>query len=264
MFLESVVNWVNKVSYKMTDFVQWVSDDISGWSKEITKKMQACVNNPISEECNPDAAGEIRRLSELEWQVKRYKELLETWFSWLSEIMTQIEDKTNEIQNLTEEINRLEEEKEENDNKLNEYRNQLSATYEEVERSRLLSLIDSVQRDINRIEEEIQKNRNRIRQLELEIQELNSGYGTALQRYAEVKAVYETLLWQLWTLKDNLLRQWQDIIDWLNQQIEEAWENVDFWKLNQLNESIQSDQDEIDSRKARDRDRRFENLQNFN
>ena len=263
MFLESVVNWVNKVSYKMTDFVQWVSDDISGWSKEITKKMQACVNNPISEECNPDAAGEIRRLSELEWQVERYKELLETWFSWLSEIMTQIEDKTNEIQNLTEEINRLEEEKEENDNKLNEYRNQLSATYEEVERSRLLSLIDSVQRDINRIEEEIQKNRNRIRQLELEIQELNSGYGTALQRYAEVKAVYETLLWQLWTLKDNLLRQWQDIIDWLNQQIEEAWENVDFWKLNQLNESIQSDQDEIDSRKARDRDRRFENLQNL-
>ena len=77
-FVQSVVDQVNGVSYKVSDLVQKGSDYISGLSKEKTKQMQACARNPISVECNPNAADQIQRMQQLMDEVERYKKLLET------------------------------------------------------------------------------------------------------------------------------------------------------------------------------------------
>ena len=79
--MESVVNEINGVSYKITNFVSNQVDKVSKTSKEFTDKLIACVNNPISVECMPAAAEQIERYNEMVQKLARYKELLESGFT---------------------------------------------------------------------------------------------------------------------------------------------------------------------------------------
>lgn len=263
MFLQSVVDKINEGSYFISDLAnKWV-DELSIVSKEFTDRLQACTNNPISVECNPDAAEQIRQYKQIWQNVIRYKNLVDNWFAGIWGILDKIEAKENRIENVHFEIDKLLVDSGNYSDLLVEYNNKLSVTYDETDREIILDKIQYTTKMMNSIWEDVERYRDEINELEQEIEDLDTEYWTTIQQYERLKNLYENSLWELSSLKDTLMQQSKNIINQVNDNIRQAWENVDFEKINQLNESINSWQIKSDAKKEQDKQRRSENLQDL-
>ena len=263
-FLDSVVDEINGFSYNfITSNINDGISYVSNMSKEFADKLQACSNNPISVECNPESAELIEEFKQLEQSVNKYKAQLEGSFDEIWTVLTQIETKTNRIEELRANVDKLAVELDKNRETLHEYKDRLNVTYNDADKEILRDKIKYYTTIVDGIQEEIDKCNAEISKLEQEILDLNSKYGEAILEYDRLKNFYENLLWRFSSLKDNLMQQSSDIIGEVNDQIKEAWENIDFEKLNQVNQSINSWQTEVDNKKQQDKQRRSENLQDL-
>ena len=260
--MESVVWKINEVSYNITDFVSSTTDFISGISKDRQDRLQACVNNPISEACNPNVAV-INEYNTLLQDVERYKSILDNSFKWLWESLGILESKKDDLQDLQVATNELATQLEENQGLLSTYTLQLSQTSDETDRIILADKIRYTNRTIEKLQSQIDINNEKMNNLRTEISELNGKYWSSMEKYNEVKRVFGNLSERLSSLKEELTEQWNQIIDQINEEIRAAWENVDYSSIQQTNINLLSWQQEIDNKKKKDKQRRSENLQDM-
>ncbi len=263
-FLQWVVNEINGVSYKLTDYASVGTNYVSNISKEYTDHLQACVNNIFSIECQWVWASEdINRLNGLQQRFDRYKKLLETWFEWLGTVLAELESKRDQIQNLQSENEKWNKDLQENTTLLNDYRAQLNTASTEIDRKLLTDKIEYTQKLIDRLNGKIVENNEKIRRLQTEIEELNRKYWWLIDSYNEMVRLYNSLSQELDGVKNLLLNKGKQVMDQINSDIEQAWQNVNFESLNILDVELKDGAQEIEDKKTLDKQRRFENLQNL-
>ena len=261
-FVESVVWKINDYSYKLTNYVSEKIDYVSDVSKDIQDHLKACVNNPISIECNPNAE-EINQYKELEENTTKIKAMLDTSFKWVGTALSTLERKRSEKEDLQFATDWLVEKLHENQELLNNYRQQFNQTNNDTDKVILSDKIEYTNKTVNNLQTEIDLNNAKISNLQAEINELDAEYWSSIEKYNEIKNSYGELSERLSSLKDELTQKWNDIIDQINKDIKEAWENIDFSTVKETNASILSGQSESDNKKEKDKQRRSENLQDL-
>lgn len=265
-FLNQVVWEVNSVSYKISNAMQDASDYITEGiqDSEFYKKLKACSYDPISVECLwPWFEELIQKYNDFMAKVKRYQELMETSFDGIEEIMATIENKQNEIDYLSWLNATLYEEIWEIDEKINWYNSELTTTTDATRRDYLLREIEARQREKQGKQQMINENNRKIEELQQEIDRLNDEYWSLIDSYNEIVSVYNEATEELNAAREFLLGKWQEIMDQINAEMEDAGLSVNFENMNNLEENIKANNEKIEQKKALDRQMRMENLQNL-
>lgn len=263
-FLERVVNDINDKSRKITDYESLATNYVSNISKDVTDRLNTCVNHPISIECLGSWAAEmVRAYNEKLEKFNRYQRLLNTNFNWLWDALTEVENKKDRMQNLQKEMQNLSSELQEDRTLINRYTSELAGTSDEGEREYLLSRIEYIQKDIDRIESKISDIRQEIMVIQQEIDELNRKYRNLINSYNELIENYNRIKHELDEIKESLNRKKEEIINQINNEIEENGQNVNFENIKILDNKVSSWVQEIENRKSLDIQNRYENLQNL-
>ena len=263
-FLQTVVNDINWFTYKISDYASYGTDYVSNLAKRYSDHLKACTNNMFSVECLWDSsAQEVNELNELLNKISRYKSLLDSWFSWLWQVLSDLENKRDELENLQKENQELQTELQSNWVLLNNYQSQLNSTSDETQRKLLLLQIENIEKDNTKILKKIEENILRINELQSEINDLNEEYWSSIQAYNELISLYNELKNQYSQIEEALLRRWKEIIDWINREIEQAWQSVNFNEMKLFDNAFWSWSQELETKKELERNNRSENLQNL-
>ena len=260
----SLVNSINRATNYLMKKEEWKINDVSEEMGKRNRTLQACVDKPISTDCLwEDSAEFVKKYEERLNQLTKIKKLIEDWAEWLDTTLGEMESKKDEVENLLAEMSGLNNELISLNEELNYYRTRLGSATNENDRKNIADKIDELENKIQDKQTEIDDIHNRIEVLESEIAQIGQEYGEMLESYRELSNLYTTLSNSIQELKDELQRKSNEVIDQVKDEIEQAWESVNFDDMKIYEEKTNENNDNANRQKEIDQETQFDNLKNL-